>query len=149
MPCTNAAKSPETADRDAPPSQPIRQTLPDCCARAASGHAAAPPMSVMNSRSLMRPSITGLRCVGGAAPHVRLQRLGDMQKKGPSFPGPTVAATQGVECYPCPSRQDHGHHTTRVAASCPVEKGPQMPRAPTHSLYNSTTGSVDFCARAA
>src|SRR5262249_48104827 len=90
MPCTNAAKSPETADRDAPPSQPIRQTLPDCCARAASGHAAAPPMSVMNSRRLMRPSITGLRCVGGAAPHVRLQRLGDMQKKGPSSQAPPL-----------------------------------------------------------
>src|SRR5262245_64613546 len=31
----------------------MRQTLPDCCARAANGHpAAAPPTSVMNSRRL-------------------------------------------------------------------------------------------------
>src|SRR5262249_39403716 len=32
---------------------PIRMPLPACCAHAASGHAAAPPMSVMNSRRLM------------------------------------------------------------------------------------------------
>jgi hypothetical protein len=35
-------------------STPMRQTLPGCCARAATGHAiAAPPKSVMNSRRLM------------------------------------------------------------------------------------------------
>jgi hypothetical protein len=28
--------------------------IASCCARAVSGHAAAPPMSVMNSRRLMR-----------------------------------------------------------------------------------------------
>src|SRR5215831_17148731 len=31
----------------------MRWTLPACCARAASGHAAAPPTSVMNSRRLI------------------------------------------------------------------------------------------------
>ena len=37
----------------------MRQSVPGCCARAASGHAAAaPPSSVMNSRRLM--SDTGL-----------------------------------------------------------------------------------------
>src|SRR5262249_55160376 len=34
------------------PKNPIRKTLADCCARAASGHAAAPPRSVMKSRRL-------------------------------------------------------------------------------------------------
>jgi len=29
--------------------------IADCCARAASGHAAAPPSSVMNARRLMAP----------------------------------------------------------------------------------------------
>src|SRR5262249_41368454 len=37
-------------------STPIRRIGPDRCARAASGHAATPPRSVMNSRRLM-PSI--------------------------------------------------------------------------------------------
>jgi len=32
-------------------------TLAGCCARAASGHAAAPPSSVMNARLLARNSI--------------------------------------------------------------------------------------------
>jgi hypothetical protein len=31
-------------------STPIFETLVDCCARTASGHAAAPPRSVMNAR---------------------------------------------------------------------------------------------------
>jgi hypothetical protein len=50
MPCRNALCKPAAASGDEPESHPIRQTLPACCARAASGHAAAPPMSVMNSR---------------------------------------------------------------------------------------------------
>src|SRR5262245_1387777 len=33
--------------------EPDFGSLPTCCARAASGHAAAPPSSVMNSRRLM------------------------------------------------------------------------------------------------
>jgi hypothetical protein len=32
---------------------PMRRIASDCCARAASGHAAAPPSSVMNSRRLI------------------------------------------------------------------------------------------------
>src|SRR5262249_47962947 len=41
-------------DGDDMPRNPIRGTLPGCCARAASGHAAAAPLqSVMNSRRLM------------------------------------------------------------------------------------------------
>ena len=35
-------------------STPIRRIGPDCCALAASGHAAAPPSSVMNSRRFIR-----------------------------------------------------------------------------------------------
>ena len=34
-------------------STPMRRIRSGCCARAASGHAAAPPISVMNSRRLM------------------------------------------------------------------------------------------------
>jgi hypothetical protein len=37
---------------DALPRKPITG-IADCCARAAGGHAAAPPSSVMNSRRLM------------------------------------------------------------------------------------------------
>ena len=36
---------------------PIRRIPLGCCARAASGHAAAPPSSVMNSRRLMLTSL--------------------------------------------------------------------------------------------
>src|SRR6516164_2184900 len=39
-----------------PMSTPMRRTRSPCCARAASGHAAAPPKSVMNSRRLMTSS---------------------------------------------------------------------------------------------
>ena len=36
-----------------------------CCARAASGHATAAPMSVMNSRLVTKPCDSkGLRCLG-------------------------------------------------------------------------------------
>src|SRR5262245_22891411 len=39
--------------------EPVRATLPDCCARAASGHAtAAPPSAASNSR---RPMVTVMR----------------------------------------------------------------------------------------
>src|SRR5262249_20118579 len=61
MPCLNASKRPETAARDAPPSHPMRHTLPACCARAASGHAAIEPaITLMKSRRLMQPA-PGLR----------------------------------------------------------------------------------------
>jgi len=50
MPWRNARRNPEAASGDKPAIQPMRQTFPPCCARAASGHAAAPPSSVMNSR---------------------------------------------------------------------------------------------------
>src|SRR5262249_51331208 len=40
----------KTAGRDPPARNPTRQTFAPCCARAASGHAAALPSSVMNSR---------------------------------------------------------------------------------------------------
>ena len=47
--CMSASSAP------APPrSTPMRRTLSPCCARAASGHVAAPPMSVMNSRRFTR-----------------------------------------------------------------------------------------------
>jgi len=40
---------------DHSPEKPMRETVPACCARAASGHAAAaPPMSVMKSRRVIR-----------------------------------------------------------------------------------------------
>jgi hypothetical protein len=38
-----------------------------CCARAASGHAAAPPSSVMNSRRLIRLRIASLQSWSAAA----------------------------------------------------------------------------------
>src|SRR5262249_12735364 len=48
-----------------------------CCARAASGHAAAPPMSVMNSRRLMAASFDHL--VGG---HEQPVRHGEAEHPG-------------------------------------------------------------------
>jgi hypothetical protein len=38
------------AEAVAPPKKPIVGSFADCCARAASGHAAAQPSSVTNSR---------------------------------------------------------------------------------------------------
>ena len=38
------------------PRNPIIGSLPACCARAASGHATAPPSSVMNARRFMQRS---------------------------------------------------------------------------------------------
>src|SRR5262245_58579981 len=57
--CSSATKArypspPETASSSPVLSTPIRATCVDgCCARAESGHAAAPPTSVMNSRRLI------------------------------------------------------------------------------------------------
>src|SRR5262249_28258926 len=42
------------AGRAPPARNPMRQTLPDCCARAANGQAVAPPTSVMKLRRLMK-----------------------------------------------------------------------------------------------
>ena len=57
-PCSNAARRARTSVSSAsvadPMSTPMRRTPSPCCARAASGHAAAPPSSVMNSRRLTR-----------------------------------------------------------------------------------------------
>jgi hypothetical protein len=54
--CTNAADQLLQAVAVAPPKKPIVGSFPACCARAVSGHAAAPPMRVMNSRRLMAAS---------------------------------------------------------------------------------------------
>src|SRR5262245_58106446 len=57
--CSSVTKArypspPETASSSPVLSTPIRATCVDgCCARAESGHAAAPPTSVMNSRRLI------------------------------------------------------------------------------------------------
>jgi hypothetical protein len=48
--CTNAAFHWAWVEGVPVPKRPMVGTLPACCARAASGHAAAPPSSVMNSR---------------------------------------------------------------------------------------------------
>src|SRR5215831_1924253 len=50
--CTKAATHWLAAEGVAAPRKPIVRCLPDCCARAASGHATAPPSSVMNVRLL-------------------------------------------------------------------------------------------------
>ena len=50
---TNAANSSPPAAGVRAPKNPMVGSLPACCARAASGHAAAPPSCVMNSRRLM------------------------------------------------------------------------------------------------
>src|SRR5215216_1454852 len=53
-PCRNAASRDGLSEGDVTPRKPIRGTFPACCcACAASGHATAPPRSVMNSRRLM------------------------------------------------------------------------------------------------
>src|SRR6516165_9193499 len=59
MPWRNALREPEVVSGDAPTIHPIRQTLPACCARAASGHAAAPPTNEMKVRRLIYPSSRG------------------------------------------------------------------------------------------
>jgi hypothetical protein len=46
--CTKAATAWPWTEGVVPPRYPMRGTFAACCARAASGHAAAPPMSVMN-----------------------------------------------------------------------------------------------------
>jgi hypothetical protein len=54
-PCKNAVRRtcPSASSAASGISTPIRRAPSLCCARAASGHAAAPPMSVMNWRRLM------------------------------------------------------------------------------------------------
>src|SRR6516165_4912444 len=59
MPWRNALREPEVVSGDAPTIHPIRQTLPACCARAASGHVAAPPTNEMKVRRLIYPSSRG------------------------------------------------------------------------------------------
>src|SRR6516225_2582083 len=52
-------------------STPIRRICPDCCARAASGHAAAePPTSVMKSRRLMERPLRTDDCTLSHCPGV-------------------------------------------------------------------------------
>ena len=52
--CTKAATQSLAAERVVGPKNPMVGSFPACCARAASGHAAAaPPSSVMNSRRPM------------------------------------------------------------------------------------------------
>src|SRR4051794_29209279 len=53
-PCTKAATHLLQADGVAAPKNPIVGGLPLCCARVTSGHADAPPTSVMNSRRFTR-----------------------------------------------------------------------------------------------
>src|SRR5262249_6431725 len=62
--CPNAATNWLSDDGMPEPRNPMVGTLGRCCARAASGHAAAPPNSVMNSR---RPIIRLSRRRGRAA----------------------------------------------------------------------------------
>src|SRR5262249_32693052 len=50
---TNAAVQVLQADCEVVPKKPIIGNFRDCCARAASGHAAEPPSSVMKSRRFM------------------------------------------------------------------------------------------------
>src|SRR6516162_7227430 len=50
----NASKFAAFNSIDVVSSTPMRQTLPGCCARAASGHAAAPPSSDMKARRFIR-----------------------------------------------------------------------------------------------
>jgi hypothetical protein len=50
---TVRAPGPETAERDVPERNPMRQTFPGCCARDASGDAAAAPPSV--AKNFRRP----------------------------------------------------------------------------------------------
>ena len=66
----------------------MRRMRSGCCARAASGHAAAPPSSVMNSRRLMRPTagrptgwtIAPRKGLVGVTANVRLGSLADLAK---------------------------------------------------------------------
>jgi hypothetical protein len=51
--CTKAAIHSLPADRVLWPKNPMVGSFPACCARATSGHAAAPPSTVMNARRLM------------------------------------------------------------------------------------------------
>ena len=78
MPCRNAAKRACDTGSSAADAicTPIRRIRSACCARAASGHAAAaPPSSVMNSRR----SVAVGTCVSSHAPrtepYVRLSRI--------------------------------------------------------------------------
>ena len=73
-----------------------------CCARAASGHAAAPPSSVMNSR---RSIIRSPRRHGPAA-RVRLTRPGTGPRAGRRLPGDIILAlpNDGNARFSIPSR---------------------------------------------
>ena len=53
--CTNAAVHWLCIEAVFAPKYPIVGSLPACCARAMSGHAAAPQAAEMNSRRLIRP----------------------------------------------------------------------------------------------
>src|SRR5262245_29648253 len=50
--------------RVCPKSIPIRRTCSTCCARVATGHAAAPPRMVRNSRRLQRKRLVTTPCLG-------------------------------------------------------------------------------------
>ena len=67
-PCRNAARRacPSASSAARFMSTPMRLTFSRDCARAASGHAAAPPSSVMNSRRLTLPLIRSPRRRGRA-----------------------------------------------------------------------------------
>src|SRR5262249_54095125 len=85
---------------------PMRGGLAGCCARAASGHAAAPPISVMNARRLIwpvcirsPPARAGLHDIELAASS---QRVSDSRRRSPqmwkwaSFQSRTNSGRDGV-----------------------------------------------------
>src|SRR4051812_17332316 len=79
------------------PMKPTRGIFPPCCARAANGHAAAaPPISVINSRRLIEPP--DKRCID--AQNVALRGGAAVRKGSQLIPD---AATQ------CPRRVITGH----------------------------------------
>src|SRR5262249_59444098 len=62
---------------------PTVASFPPCCARAASGHAAAPPSSVMKSRRLMASlSGRGSHCLMGGSVGVRTRRQRPCNRAG-------------------------------------------------------------------
>src|SRR5262245_16651842 len=99
--------------------KPIRLTLPGCCARAMSGHAAAAlPRRVMNSRLLTR------------APHMHDAdiRLSDLRSRG---------APRLLRCSePSPAMTVVGHLRTKFEVLIKLVCGLLLPHKPTFSPSN-------------